>query len=114
MDHDSESILGYFAKAVHIYETGNSIDARNILSHLVSVKPKWFHAWLLLSKIDIMLYCWEDAETAALHALKLLPEGDPHNLRNQINLLLLESLIKNPNKLKWKKAESSFGDVSLF
>ncbi|NP_001153421.1 tetratricopeptide repeat domain 37 isoform X1 [Nasonia vitripennis] len=112
LDHDSESILGYFAKAVYLYQTRSLINARNILSHLVHVKPKWFHAWLLLGKIDISLYCWEDAETAALHAEKLIPEGDPQNLRHVINLLLLEALIKSSNKLKWMKAESKFEELS--
>ncbi|XP_011495670.1 PREDICTED: tetratricopeptide repeat protein 37 [Ceratosolen solmsi marchali] len=112
LDHDPESLLGYFAKAVYFYEIKNLIDARNILSHLVNVKSKWFHAWLLLSKIDIMLYCWEDAEIAALHAQKLIPEGSSCDLNNTINLLLLESLIKNSNRTKWKKAEAKFDELS--
>lgn len=78
LDHDTESILGYFAKTVHLYQMGNLTNARNILSHLVHVKPKWFHAWLLLGKIDIFLYCWEDDETAALHAEKCIPEGSSY------------------------------------
>lgn len=113
LDHEPESILGYFAKAVQLYEERNLIDARNILSTLVSIKPKWFHAWLLLGKIDITLYCWEDAEAAALQAQKLVPEGDPHNLRHMIDLLLLEALIKSSNKLKWKKAEANFNEVRI-
>ncbi|KAJ8681556.1 hypothetical protein QAD02_017348 [Eretmocerus hayati] len=111
LDHDPESVLAYFAKAAHLYDTGNLIDARNILSHLVNAKPKWFHAWLLLCKIDILLYCWEDAESAALQALRLTPEGDPHNLHTVINLLLLEALIKSSNPLKWKKAEMRFDEL---
>jgi hypothetical protein len=104
-------LLGYFARAVYLYEMKNLIDARNILSHLVNVKSKWFHAWLLLAKIDIMLYCWEDAEVAALHAQKLIPEKCTHNLQNTINLLLLEALIKSSNNTKWKKAEAKFDEV---
>lgn len=111
LEHEPESILGYFAKAVHFYKAGNLIDARNIASHLVNIKPKWFHAWLLLSKIDVMIYCWEDAEIAASNAQKLIPEGDPHNLHQMINLLLLEALIKSSNPSKWKKAEAKFYEV---
>ena len=110
-DHDRDSILGYFAKAVQLYENGNLIDSRNILAHLVNIKPKWFHAWLLLGKINKKLYCWESVETAALHAQQLISEGDPHKLTPTINLLLLEALIKSCNKSKLKKAEEKFDEV---
>lgn len=111
-DHDEDSILGYFAKAVHLYENGNLIDSRNILGHLVSIKPKWFHAWLLLTKINKKLYCWESAELAALHAQQLLPEGN-HKLSSIINFMLLEALIKSCNKLKLKIAEEKFEEVLI-
>lgn len=110
LDHDSESVLGYFAKSVYLYETGNLIESRDILNHLVNARPKWFHAWILLGKIDIRLRCWEGAEAAALHALKYICE-DRHNLRPTINVILLESLINGSNKLKWKKAEEKFDEV---
>ncbi|XP_014213900.1 tetratricopeptide repeat protein 37-like [Copidosoma floridanum] len=112
LDHDPEALLGHFAKAVYLYETGNLIDARNLISHLVGIKPKWFHAWFLLGKINVLLHCWDDAETAAIHAQKLIPEGDPHNLRPACNLILLEALIKNLNKIKWKKAKEQFEELS--
>ncbi|XP_058800397.1 tetratricopeptide repeat protein 37 [Phymastichus coffea] len=112
LDHESESVLGYFAQSVYLYKTDNLIDARNILSKLVSVKPKWFHAWYLLSIVDVKLYCWEDAECAAQHAQKIIPEGDPHKLLGRINLILLEALVKSPSKLKWKRAEALFDNLS--
>ncbi|KAL7288696.1 hypothetical protein TKK_0017421 [Trichogramma kaykai] len=112
LDHDNDSILGYFAKAVNLYETENLIDSRNILNQLVAIKPKWFHVWLLLGKINIKLYCWEEAEYAATNALSLVPEGDPHKLIPAINIILLESLIKSGNELKVKKAEEIFEELS--
>ncbi|XP_046833328.1 tetratricopeptide repeat protein 37 [Vespa crabro] len=100
---DNESEAGILAEAIHLDSCDNLIKSREILNQLVLIKPQSFHGYVMLSKINKKLYCWEDVESASTEALNLITRRSI--MWCSIQVLLIESLSRSNDIEKWKLAE---------
>ncbi|XP_063995924.1 superkiller complex protein 3 [Diachasmimorpha longicaudata] len=94
---DEGSYLGFFAKAMHLWQENNVIDARDLLNQVVAINPKQFYAWIALAEANQILYCWEDAESAALEASKYL-KNKHVELKRRIDMIFVEAVVRGGNR----------------
>lgn len=107
----AESDLAFFAKAVYLFNIKSLIESRTILNYVVASKSKWIHSWVLLSEINAKLCCWEEAESAAVHAQKILQDNNHSNLQSRVNFTLFEALVKSTCKHKWEEALQKYNQL---
>ncbi|KAI4499739.1 hypothetical protein M0802_004995 [Mischocyttarus mexicanus] len=100
---DNESEPSIIAEAIHLQETADLIRSREILNQLILIKPKSFHGYFMLSKVNKKLYCWENVENAATEALNLTSHKS--YISYEIKVLLIESLSRSNDIDKWKLAK---------
>lgn len=106
---NSESEAGMLAEAVHLDTCDNLIKSREILNQLVLIKPQSLYAWIMLSKVNKKLYCWENVENSATKALQFLTPKSV--MWHKIQVLLIESLSRSKNVEKWTYAKQLCEDI---
>ncbi|XP_076247155.1 superkiller complex protein 3 [Calliopsis andreniformis] len=99
-----ESENAVIAKAMHLKKTDNLITAREVLKDIFITRPHSLYGWIVLSEINIRLYCWEDAENTIRQALKCKESKITNKLLYEMELILIEALARSSNKQKWKAA----------
>lgn len=100
---EPQSHLATFAKGIQLWRDNNLIESRDILNRAVTLNPKLFHAWIFLGEINLKLHCWLDAENSALNALQLCDHREIE-IRERIDLVLIEALAKSGNRKKCSQA----------
>ncbi|XP_076666464.1 superkiller complex protein 3 isoform X3 [Andrena cerasifolii] len=99
-----ESEIAAIAKAMYLKKADNLIPAREILKDILLVKPYSVHGWIILSEINMKLYCWKDAENAIRQALNCEEHIAGDDLAYEMELILMEAMSRTNNKQKWEIA----------
>ncbi|XP_015109958.1 tetratricopeptide repeat protein 37 isoform X2 [Diachasma alloeum] len=107
---DEGSYLGLFAKAMHLWQESNVIDARDLLNQAVSTNPKQFYAWIALAEANKSLYCWGDAESAAAEASRHL-KNKHEELQRRVDMIFVEAVVRGGNRSKCPDAVEICGKL---
>ncbi|XP_043287531.1 tetratricopeptide repeat protein 37 [Venturia canescens] len=97
------SHLATFAKGIQFWCDNNMIESRDIVNRAVTLNPKLLYAWIFLGEINIKLHCWLEAENSAVEARQLCEHKDDE-IRERIDLVLIEALAKSGNHKKLSQA----------
>lgn len=106
--------MAAMAKAMHLYQISNYVEARDAFNQVIILKPSWLHPSLALAEVNLKLYCFDEAERAALRAEQLLKPDTPVDLKLKTKLTLIEAVVRNPISKQLKTAVKKLEDVSLF
>lgn len=101
------------AKAVFLKNMDKLVNSREYLKQAISLNPKSFQTWIILSEVHYKLYCWEEVESTSRQALQLMKPHLKDKLYRKIQLRLIEAKSRSSDKQKWEQARQMCKEVGI-
>ncbi|XP_045477416.1 tetratricopeptide repeat protein 37 [Harmonia axyridis] len=104
---EPESVMGIFTKAICDVNAEEHSGAKDKLLKVVSRKADLLHAWILLTRVNIMLHSYNDAAESAKVSKKLMQSPKyscEQNTRREVEIMHLEALSRSSESSHWEKA----------
>ncbi|KAK9891017.1 hypothetical protein WA026_013350 [Henosepilachna vigintioctopunctata] len=104
---EPQNTMGLFTKALCDVKNENFLDAKKYLRNIVAVRSGLIHAWVLLTRVNLSLHCYNDASESAMFVCKLMQSPKctfDDTLKLEVHKLYLEALSRSPEIADWENA----------
>ncbi|XP_056637029.1 tetratricopeptide repeat protein 37 [Diorhabda sublineata] len=114
LNKEPDNGIGLFTKGIRTFLMDKLRESKDILKEVCVLRPRLVHAWVFLTKINVMLNLNEDALESFLTANKLLNSNNYSNpcLTKIITSLHLSILSKSTLESDWERANDIYNSIN--